>query len=167
MHPKFGEIQYSLPVRTCTSSSHYHNSQMRSQLIRLLRTSLQKRSITTKWQPMTSDRSPTPTSLRLPEGLNKAEITRRKEALIRNLFTAEKADVVEEIIEARRGMWDGLNGGEMPYCSALSISPLLLLRYCCCCYLKKDMKTDAYSNTKASKNQISEPRTRTHKRARS
>lgn len=47
-------------------------------------------------------------------GLSNAEIILLQEDHIRKAFSEEKADVVEEIIEARREIWGGRNGGKMP-----------------------------------------------------
>lgn len=45
--------------------------------------------------------------------LTRDEIIRRSEAQVTNLFAAgEAADVVEEVVRARRGIWGGLSGGK-------------------------------------------------------
>lgn len=93
---------------------------MRSRIIHSLRPLFHTRPVTTwktaatntttEWLPLTHTTGLAPGPH--PPIFGKAEIIRRKEVQVRNLFEAEGEDVVEEIMSARSAIWDGVNGGE-------------------------------------------------------
>lgn len=94
---------------------------MRRQLVQLLRNFTQARSRSTSWRP----NKVAPAQLDLPvlppaARIDRAEIIRRTEAQVRNLVAEEAPaavdeDVIQLIVEARRGIWGGPNGGKTPF----------------------------------------------------
>lgn len=53
-----------------------------------------------------------PQHLRRSLHLNRDQIEQKIDDQIRSIFRKEAADVVEEVIAARKGIWEGMNGRE-------------------------------------------------------
>jgi hypothetical protein len=69
-----------------------------------------------RWTFSLAHPSPRLLPLRLHRSLhlNRDQIDQKIDDQIRGIFHKEAADVVEEVIAARRGIWEGMNGRESP-----------------------------------------------------
>lgn len=140
-------------IKSSTPSSP---AQMRPSLARLLQAFTPFKPLKpTPWQtaaPVQPLRPPPRGS-----GLSNAEIIRLGDDRVRALFNGvDEADVVEEIIEARRGIWGGPSGGRSSLPSPNHTSATALR--------DKIVDLKLTRHAKAKRNQINGPRTRRPKR---
>ena len=65
------------------------------------------------WRPVQSLKCLTRPQIRLLHRLSREQAVQALDSQIRSLFPTTPAVEVEEVVRARRGIWGGLNGGEL------------------------------------------------------